>query len=57
MIWLWLACTAPQDLRPISDTGGPLPGTEKPVTEPEWDLAAVESELEWLLSQGFPSSR
>ena len=57
MIWLWLACTAPQDLRPISDSGGPLPSTERPVPEPEWDLAAVESELEWLLSQGFPSSR
>ena len=57
MIWLWLACTAPQDLRPISDSGGPLPSTERPVPEPEWDLAAVESELDWLLSQGFPSPR
>lgn len=56
MIWLWLACTAPQDVQPV-DTGVQLPGSERPVTEPEWDLATLESELNWLLSQGFPTSR
>ncbi len=57
MIWVLLACTAPQDTQPVADTGSPLPGSERPVTEPEWDLPTLESELNWLLSQGFPTSQ
>lgn len=56
MIWLLLACT-PTQSAPSTDTGAPLPGAERPILEPEWDLDALESELTWLLSEGFPSSR
>lgn len=58
MIALLLACTTstPEPADTV-DTGSSLPGTERPTTEPVWDLPQLEQEFSTLLAQGFPTSR